>query len=192
MEIEIPCRDTDPIDGKMVTKGETLAFTIDFGGSDTSSEKAKKFERFAQRSSQRRTASPRDVKQENNEAMTNQASWTQTDKTLGKLCTDYHQEKKNISKERATIQNEKVQNVQRTFDRIKIKDLEIDNEDEKDEVRSSTGTYVMEDEEELKEVNFIKWIKRLFVLSNQKLHIAGVSSNGQGKICRGLDCQTLQ
>jgi len=153
MEIEIPCRDTDPIDGKMVTKGETLAFTIDFGGSDTSSEKAKKFERFAQRSSQRRTASPRDVKQENNEAMTNQASWTQTDKTLGKLCTDYHQEKKNISKERATIQNEKVQNVQRTFDRIKIKDLEIDNEDEKDEVRSSTGTYVMEDEEELKEVS---------------------------------------
>ena len=60
MDSEIPCRDTDPVENaNMAVKGETLAFTIDFGDHDDNKEKAKRFEWFAQRSSQRRVNSPR-------------------------------------------------------------------------------------------------------------------------------------
>lgn len=64
MEAEVPCRDTDPVtsmDTKDIASADTaLAFTIDFGEGDGDvEEKARRFERFAQRSSQRKVKSPR-------------------------------------------------------------------------------------------------------------------------------------
>jgi hypothetical protein len=60
MDLEIPCRDTDPVENaSMEVKVEPLAYTIDFGDDSNLEEKAKKFERFAQRSSQRKIKSPR-------------------------------------------------------------------------------------------------------------------------------------
>jgi len=63
---EVPCRDTDPLTGEDdeldSNRDSPVAFTINFGfGEDIESakEKAKKLERFALRSSLRKTKSPR-------------------------------------------------------------------------------------------------------------------------------------
>ena len=72
MDSETLCRDTDPIkNANIAVKGETLAFTIEFGDQDNNEEKAKKFERFAQRSSQRQVNSLRLDKINNESEETN-------------------------------------------------------------------------------------------------------------------------
>ena len=149
MDSEIPCRDTDDINtDNMAVKGETLAFTIDFGGSDNSSEKAKKFERFAQRSSQRRVCSPRQGNKKEEETKSDDHKAKQRTIVLNR-------EKSNMARVIRTNDNSKnnVKNVRRTMDDILVHDLELDKEFEKDEAQSSTGTYTMDEDEELKKVN---------------------------------------
>ena len=155
MDSEIPCRDTDDINtDNMAVKGETLAFTIDFGGSDNSSEKAKKFERFAQRSSQRRVCSPRQGNKKEEEP--NIEELKQGDDHKAKQRTIVlNREKSNMARVIRTNDNSKnnVQNVRRTIDNMHVHNLELDEEFEKDETQSSTGTYTMDEDEELKKVN---------------------------------------
>ena len=165
MDLEIPCRDTDDINtDNMAVKGETLAFTIDFGGSDNSSEKAKKFERFAQRSSQRRVCSPRQGNKKEEE--TKREELKQSDDHKQRTIV-LNREKSNMARVIRTNDNSKnnVQNVQRTMDDMHVQDLEMDKEFEKDEAQSSTGTYTMDDDEELKKVN--KIYKGFEIMLNQ-------------------------
>ena len=60
MDVEVPCRDTDSEEApQRLQKNETVAFTINFGEKRDEQYSTKKFERFAQRSSQRRIDSPK-------------------------------------------------------------------------------------------------------------------------------------
>ena len=123
MDLEVPCRDTDPVENtNMEAKVEPLAFTIDFGDSENLEEKAKKFERFAQRSSQRKVKSPRQDK-------------------------DIEAERGNIEK---TKQIEDKQRV--GMERLDINNEREDTQEVNDEVSSQTGTYTMEEEEEMNQV----------------------------------------
>ena len=120
MDLEIPCRDTDHINtDRMAVKGETLAFTIDFGGSDSSSEKAKKFERFAQRSSQRRVLSPRQRNTEE-EGTKREELKRSDDHKAQQRTSGINREKSNMARGIRTNDNSKnnVQNVLRTGQRI--------------------------------------------------------------------------
>ena len=51
------------------------------------------------------------------------------------------------------------------MDDMHVQDLEMDKEFEKDEAQSSTGTYTMDDDEELKKVN--KIYKGFEIMLNQ-------------------------
>ena len=58
--MEVPCRDTDCEDAPLkLQRNDTVAFTINFGEKSSEEDLTKKFERFAQRSSQRRINSPK-------------------------------------------------------------------------------------------------------------------------------------
>ena len=58
--MEVPCRDTDCEEApQKLQKNDTVAFTINFGEKCNEQDLTKKFERFAQRSSQRRINSPK-------------------------------------------------------------------------------------------------------------------------------------
>ena len=153
MDLEIPCRDTDPVDkAGMAVKGETLAFTIDFGSSDNSSEKAKKFERFAQRSSQRRVLSPRQGKGNTEENGTEEDKSKQSevpeDRQAAKV---FNREKSNIG--RVTTENVTKKNVQGMMEKLNIQDMESDKVDDNDEAKSTTGTYTMDEDEDLETVS---------------------------------------
>ena len=154
MDTEIPCRDTDPVDNaEMAVKGETLAFTIDFGGgSDNSSEKAKKFERFAQRSSLRRVLSPRQGKSNNEENGTKEGKSEPSKVTEGAHAAKvFIREKSNIG--RVTTENVTKKNVQGMMEKLNIQDIESDKVDDNDEAKSTTGTYTMDEDEDLETVS---------------------------------------
>ena len=154
MDLEIPCRDTDPVENaNMAVKGETLAFTIDFGDHDDYEEKAKKFERFAQRSSQRRVNSPRldNCNKEGEETNIEKPKQSE-DKQSAKVL---NREKSILSRDSGTRLNVMEQNDLRSKDRIKTSHKEKEKQDVVDEVKSDTGTYTMDEEEELERVSFI-------------------------------------
>ena len=157
MDLEIPCRDTDPVENaNMAVKGETLAFTINFGDQDDDEEKAKKFERFAQRSSQRRVNSPRldnsnKEGKETNTEKPKQGEGKQRAKVLNR-------EESNLSRVSGTHINVIEQNSLRIKDRRKTSHTEKEIQDVDDEVKSDTGTYTMDEEEELEKVKRISFI----------------------------------
>ena len=154
MDKEIPCRDTDPVDNAdMAMKGETLAFTIDFsGGSDNSSEKAKKFERFAQRSSLRRVLSPRQGKGNNEENGTKEEKSEPSEVTEDTHAEKvFNREKSKIG--RVTTENVTKKNVQGMMENLNIQDIVSDKVDDNDEAKSITGTYTMDEDEDLETVS---------------------------------------
>ena len=72
MDSEVPCRDTDPEEApNKLLQNETVAFTINFGEKLDEQNLTKKFERFAQRSSQRRINSPKQRRSSNSEIKSN-------------------------------------------------------------------------------------------------------------------------
>ena len=72
MDSEVPCRDTDPEEApNKLLQNETVAFTINFGEKLDEQDLNKKFERFAQRSSQRRINSPKQRRSSNSEIKSN-------------------------------------------------------------------------------------------------------------------------
>ena len=153
MDSEIPCRDTDPVENaNMAVKGETLAFTIDFGDHDDNKEKAKRFERFAQRSSQRKVNSPRmnisnSVGKETNIENPKQSEEKQRAKVL-------NIEKSNLSRVSGTRLKVNEQNGLRSEDKRRTSQNEKEKQDVDDEVKSNTGTYNMDEVEDLEKVNF--------------------------------------
>ena len=162
MDLEIPCRDTDPVENaNMAVKGETLAFTISFGDHDDNEEKAKKFERFAQRSSQRRVNSPRldnsnKEGEETNTEKPKQSEGKQRTKLLNR-------EKSNLSRVSGTHLNVIDQSGLRSEDKRKTIHKGKEKQDVDDEVKSDTGTYTMDEEDELEKVKLILFIL-LFII----------------------------
>ena len=152
MDSEIPCRDTDPVENaNMAVKGETLAFTIDFGDHDDNKEKAKRFERFAQRSSQRRVNSPRlDNSNSESEKNNKEKSKQSEDKQRTIL---FNRENSDLSRASGTRLEVNEQNSLRSKDKQKTSHKE--KQDDDDEVKSSAGTYTMDEEENLEKVNLI-------------------------------------
>ena len=164
MDLEIPCRDTDPVENaSMEVKVEPLAFTIDFGDDENLEEKAQKFERFAQRSSQRKVKSPRQDKCSNEPEGTNiekSKHYSECeDRQRSKM---FNREKSNLARAGGTSRCVKEKNVcSRNLSGIKklnIQDkikVEKDKLEVNDEVTSHTGTYTMEEEEEMKQVKYM-------------------------------------
>ena len=152
MDSEIPCRDTDLIESdNMAAKGETLASTIDFNDHENNEESAKRFERFAQRSSQRRVNSPRlDNSNSEGEKNNKEKSKQSEDKQRTKLL---NRENSDLSRASGTRLEVNDQNSLRSEDKQKTTHKEKQEDD--DEVKSSTGTYTMDEEEDLEKVNLI-------------------------------------
>ena len=154
MDLEVPCRDTDPVENaNMEAKVEPLAFTIDFGDSENIEEKAKKFERFAQRSSQRKVKSPRQEKDSDAEGTKVEKYKQDTeDKQIAKVL---NKEKSNLVRTDLTSRKLSEKNVYMNLngmERLDINNARKEKEEVNDEVSSQTGTYTMEEEEELNQV----------------------------------------
>ena len=157
MDSEIPCRDTDPIENaNMAIKGETLAFTIDFGDRDDYEDKAKKFERFAQRSSQRRVNSPRMENSKNTVEETNIEEPKQTEEI--QRAKVLNREKSNLSRVIGSRLKVTEQGGFRNEDRRKISNKEKEQQDVEDEVNSNPGTYTMDEDEDIEKVKCISLI----------------------------------
>ena len=168
MVLEVPCRDTDSIENiVMEPKVEQLSFTIDFGDHDNLEEKTKKFERFAQRSSLRKVLSPRlnkasdkqkvetkDVKKDESKH-----SESAADRNKPRMLK---REKSILARTGWSRRSSKENNVHAEA----LKDIESLNIQEStliqenttevnDEVASQTGTYDLEEEEELNQVEIL-------------------------------------
>ena len=167
MDLEVPCRDTDPVDNAgMEANVEPLAFTIDFGDSENLEEKAKKFERFAQRSSQRKVKSPRQDKTADKDFEGTNIENTKDnedaeDKQRAKV---FHRDKSILARTGWTNQKLREQNVYtrsaNRVERLDIQDITDEKDDKQevnDDVSSQTGTYTMEEEEELNQVKDLQF-----------------------------------
>jgi hypothetical protein len=147
MDSEIPCRDTDSLENaNMAVRGDTLAFTIDFGDQDDNKEKAKRFERFAQRSSQRRVNSPRLDSSNNGCKETNMEIPKQSvDKQRAK-------ERSNLSRASGARLDVNEQVSLKSEENQKTSHKEKEKQDVDEDVKSSTGTYTMDEEGDLEKV----------------------------------------
>eukprot|EP00092_Neocalanus_flemingeri_P011503 GFUD01012397.1.p1 GENE.GFUD01012397.1~~GFUD01012397.1.p1 ORF type:complete len:537 (+),score=171.63 GFUD01012397.1:46-1656(+) len=160
MDLELPCRDTDPVENTgMEAKAEPLAFTIDFGDGENIEEKTKKFERFAQRSSLRKVKSPRLDKNAGKDNVETEGANNEETKD-GQRAKVPNREKSNLTRTDRSSQKSKEQNAYiRTvngLERVDIRDKSKARADKKEvdeEVTSQTGTYTMEEEEELNQVS---------------------------------------
>ena len=161
MDLEVPCRDTDTMESACKdVKVEPLAFTIDFGDGDNLEEKAKKFERFAQRSSLRKVKSPRQEKDSNEAEKTTKENSNGNEDIINRhRAKGFDREKSNLTRTDQTSQKLTERNVCSTtlsdMERLNIQDIHNAREDtieDNDEVTSQTGTYIMEEDEELSQV----------------------------------------
>ena len=153
MDSEVHCRDTDPVENaNMEAKVEHLAFTIDFCDSENLKEKAKKFEKFAQRSSQRKVKSPRQDKYIDTEGTKNKHNEDTEDKQMARVL---NKEKSNLARTDWTSRKLSEKNVHANLngmERLDINNARKEKQEVNDEVSSQTGTYTMEEEEELNQV----------------------------------------
>ena len=162
MDSEVPCRDTDSVDNSdMEAKVEPLAFTIEFDDQDNLEKKAKKFERFSQRSSLRKVLSPRLHKATDKRIIETkdepkEESKHNQDRQKDKV---FNREKSNLARTGWSSQKSKMNNVHIRAENgkeiLKIQDVTnaLENSPKKnDEVASQTGTYDLEEEEDQSQV----------------------------------------